>query len=64
MIKVEKKADGSYGGSVIRTDRFEPPVILSSASLGYSKTSVPNFSNSWKLGPTRVQSQAAVLPSS
>ena len=30
----------------------------------YSKTSVPNFSNSWKLRPTRAQSQLVVLPSS
>ncbi len=30
----------------------------------YSKTSVPNFSNSWKLRPTRAQSQLVLWPSS
>jgi len=30
----------------------------------YSNTSVPNFSNSWKLGPTRAQSQLVERPSS
>lgn len=41
-----------------------PRSVAQLASENYSNTSVPKFAKSWKLGPTRDQSQLVVLPPS
>ena len=70
MLILKRKTLRVLRSSVHRSS-FPPRLRVSvviflgcTTDIRYSNTSVPNFWNSWKLGPTRAQSQLVVLPSS